>query len=36
VAAERVFRRRHAAFRPKAERILARILDAIDVPQDPR
>jgi phenylacetic acid degradation operon negative regulatory protein len=32
VAAERVFRRRHAAFRRKAERILAGLLDAIDVP----
>jgi len=32
VAAERVFRRRHADFRPKAERILGRLLDSIEVP----
>jgi phenylacetic acid degradation operon negative regulatory protein len=32
VAAERVFRRRHAAFRQKAERILGGLLDSIDVP----
>lgn len=32
VAAERVFRRRHDAFRRKAERILGTLLDSIDVP----
>jgi phenylacetic acid degradation operon negative regulatory protein len=32
VAAERIFRRRHEAYRRKAERILSGLLDSIDVP----
>ena len=35
VAAERAFRRRHAAFRPKAELILDGMLDSIEAPVTP-
>jgi phenylacetic acid degradation operon negative regulatory protein len=35
VAAERVFQRRQSMFRPKAERILSRLLDCIDLPSTP-